>query len=118
MKSTLFLTMLGIGMVFSLAQAQPMSVLGDDEIFLIVKGQKAECMGVAPMECLQVKTSLEQPEWENFSAKIEGFDWKEGESTLLKVKTTKIDHPPADAPNIHYQLIETVVIMPSINENE
>jgi len=34
----------------------------------------------------------------------------------LKVKTTKIDNPPADASNVRYELVETVAIMPSVIE--
>lgn len=116
MKSTMTAAILGFGLMIGVAQAQPVSILGDDEAFLIVKGQKAECMGVAPMQCLQVKNSFDQPEWENFFAGIEGFEFTEGESTLLKVKTTKIDNPPADASSIRYELIETVAVMPSMIE--
>ncbi len=90
-------------------------ILHEDEIFLIVKGQKAECVGVAPMECLQVKYSLDQVEWENFYAGIEGFEFIEGESALLKVKTTQIKNPPADMSNIHYELLEKIVVMPSVD---
>ena len=116
MKSTVIATILGLGLTLSMSQAQPVSILGDDEAFLIVKGQTAECMGVGPMECLQVKHSFDQPEWENFFAHIQGFEFTEGESALLKVKTTKIENPPADAPNIRYELVETVAIMPSVVE--
>lgn len=113
MKSTAIAIILGLGLTLSMSQAQPVSILGDDEAFLIVKGQKAECMGVGPMECLQVKYSFDQPEWENFFANIQGFEFTEGESALLKVKTTKIENPPADASNIRYDLVETVAIIPS-----
>lgn len=116
MKSKILSTMFGLGIAISLVQAQPVSILGDDEMFLIVKGQKADCMGVGPMKCLQVKNSLDQTDWQNFFAGIEGFEFTEGESTLLKVKATRIDNPPADASSIRYELIETVAVMPSIVE--
>ncbi len=111
-KSTLIASIVGLGLMINMSQAQPVSFLGDDELFLIVKSQKAECMGVAPMECLQVKTSLDQADWQNFFSVINGFEFTEGESTLLKVKATHIDNPPADGSSIQYELIETVVVMP------
>lgn len=114
MKSAMIGVILSLGLTMSISNAQPISILGDDEAFLLVKGQKAECMGVGPMECLQVKNNFDQPEWENFYANIQGFEFTEGETTLLKVKKTNIDNPPADAPSIRYELVETVAVMPSL----
>ena len=113
-KLNMILGISGLSLLLSFQSAMAQTVtLGDEEQFLIIHGQKADCVGVAPMKCLQVKRSLDQPEWENFYTNIHGFEFKEGETALLKVKATKIDHPPADASNIRYELLETVITMPN-----
>ncbi|WP_426478981.1 DUF4377 domain-containing protein [Chryseobacterium sp. CBSDS_008] len=79
---------------------------GDEKTF-IVGPQTADCTGVAPMKCLQVKENASES-WTNFYSNIEGFTYEPGYEYVLKVKTEKVDNPPADASSIKYTLVEQV----------
>ena len=79
---------------------------GDEKTF-IVGPQTADCTGVAPMKCLQVKEKASE-NWTNFYTNIEGFTYEPGYEYVLKVKTEKIANPPADASSIKYTLIKQV----------
>ncbi|MFC3158151.1 protein of unknown function [Chryseobacterium arachidis] len=79
---------------------------GNEKTF-IVGPETADCNGVVPMKCLQVK---ETPagNWTNFYSNIEGFTYEPGFEYVLKVKTEKIENPPADGSSIKYTLIKQV----------
>ncbi|GAB0157423.1 hypothetical protein CHRYSEOSP005_26980 [Chryseobacterium sp. Alg-005] len=79
---------------------------GDEKTF-IIGPETADCTGVAPMKCLQVKEKQED-NWTNFYSNIEGFTYEPGYEYVLKVKTEKIANPPADASSIKYTLIKQV----------
>ncbi|KFF12466.1 DUF4377 domain-containing protein [Chryseobacterium soli] len=79
---------------------------GDEKTF-IVGPQTADCTGVAPMKCLQVKEKASE-NWTNFYSNIEGFTYEPGYEYVLKVKTEKIANPPADASSIKYTLVQQV----------
>jgi hypothetical protein len=79
---------------------------GDEKTF-IVGPQTADCTGVAPMKCLQVKEKASE-DWTNFYTNIEGFTYEPGYEYVLKVKTEKIANPPADASSIKYTLVKQV----------
>ncbi|WP_067583878.1 META and DUF4377 domain-containing protein [Endozoicomonas ascidiicola] len=64
--------------------------------FIYVAPEKAECMGVAPMECLQIRESEEEP-WALHFGNIEGFDFQEGNAYRLRIKEFDVPNPPADA---------------------
>ncbi|PJJ67164.1 uncharacterized protein DUF4377 [Chryseobacterium geocarposphaerae] len=78
-----------------------------DEKTFIVGPQTADCTGVAPMKCLQVK---EKPtdNWSNFYTNIEGFTYEPGYEYVIKVKTEKVENVPADASSIKYTLIKQI----------
>ncbi|QQY34713.1 DUF4377 domain-containing protein [Chryseobacterium gleum] len=59
------------------------------------------------MKCLQVKEN-DSENWTNFYSSIEGFTYEPGYEYVLKVKTEKIENPPADASSIRYTLVEQV----------
>lgn len=82
------------------------TINGDEKTF-IVGPETADCTGVAPMKCLQVKEKQEE-NWTNFYSNIEGFTYEPGYEYILKVKTEKIANPPADASSIKYTLIRQV----------
>lgn len=108
---------LGIGLSLGLGQAfAQTSVLEDSEEFLIVRGEQAPCAGVAPMMCLQIKRSFDQSGWELFYSPIQGFELTQGESSLLRVKVTEVEDPPADSSSLRYELVDVVAVMPSIIE--
>ncbi|MBK1897053.1 DUF4377 domain-containing protein [Chryseobacterium paridis] len=78
-----------------------------NEKTLIVGPQTADCTGVAPMKCLQVKENASE-NWGNFYSNIEGFTYEPGYEYVLKVKTEKIANPPADGSSIKYTLLKQV----------
>lgn len=82
-------------------------VSNGNEKTLIVGPQTADCTGVAPMKCLQVKENA-SGNWTNFYSNIEGFTYEPGYEYVLQVKTEKIANPPADASSIKYTLIKQV----------
>lgn len=85
----------------------PANVSGGDEKTFIVAPQTVDCTGVAPMKCLQVKET-QSGNWTNFYSNIEGFTYEPGYEYVLKVKTEKIQNPPADASSIKYTLVKQV----------
>jgi hypothetical protein len=103
LKSTVFTFCL-----FALTQCKSMSnPSGNDEKTFIIASETADCTGVAPMKCLQVKEK-ESDSWENLYTNIEGFTYEPGFEYVLKVKTEKIENPPMDASSIKYILVKQV----------
>ncbi len=95
MKKIVFLLL--VTLTSSLGSAQEI-------IEMWVKENKANCTGVAPMECLQVKYGNEK-DWELFYSSIEGFDYTAGYRYHLKVVKSKRPAPvPADASAYTYTL--------------
>jgi len=80
---------------------------GGEEKTFIVGPQTADCTGVAPMKCLQVKET-QSGSWTNFYSNIEGFTYEPGYEYVLKVKTEKIANPPMDGSSIKYTLVKQV----------
>lgn len=80
---------------------------GENEKTFIIASETADCTGVAPMKCLQIK---EKPtdNWSFFYSNIEGFTYEPGYEYVLKVKTEKRENVPADASSIKYTLIKQV----------
>lgn len=91
-----------------LAQCKSMNnTSGNDEKTFIIASETADCTGVAPMKCLQVKEKGSE-DWQNFYSNIEGFTYQPGFEYTLKVRTEKIENPPADASSIRYILVKEV----------
>lgn len=70
---------------------------------------KTECSsGAGKMQCLYVHKgeSLDHPKWETFYAPIEGFQFEEGYLKKLKIKSEKIENPPADGSSIKYVMVK------------
>lgn len=74
---------------------------------LYIDSELADCVGVAPMKCMKIKESPDA-EWEFFYQSIDGFTYEPGYQYQVSVKTTNVPNPPADAPNIRYQLISVL----------
>lgn len=95
--------------IFTLTQctATADATSGANEKTFIIGPQTADCTGVVPMKCLQVK---ETPtgEWTNFYTNINGFTYEPGYEYVLKVKTQKIANPPADGSSIKYTLLKQI----------
>jgi len=74
---------------------------------LYVGPELVDCVGVAPMQCMQVK---EDPngEYQNFFSSIEGFTFEPGYTYELRVNVESIANPPADGSSLRYTLVEIV----------
>lgn len=81
-------------------------------VTLFVGPEKAECVGVAPQECLQVRYSPEE-EYQFFYSNIEGFNYEPGYDYELLVQKTPIANTPADASSIQWTLLEVVSKTPA-----
>lgn len=82
-----------------------------ETIKLQVKENTEPCVGVAPMDCLQVKEGNTK-NWSNFYSSIEGFDYQPGFSYKLKViksKTPTVNGQlPSDVSAYQYKLKKIV----------
>lgn len=108
-KFTTFLT-LTVSVIFVMVLTQCTSsanMSSANEKTLIVGPETADCTGVAPMKCLQVKENASDS-WTNFYTNIEGFTYEPGYEYVLKVKTEKIENPPADGSSIKYTLVKQI----------
>jgi hypothetical protein len=86
---------------------------GQNEV-MYINGVLANCVGVGPMKCMQVKKDLKQTEWENFYGNIEGFNYQEGFTYTLKINKIKLENPPADGSSVKYKLLEIVDKKPMV----
>lgn len=75
------------------------------ERIVLVSGERKPCTGVAPTQCLQVRTEPGAP-WQNFYGDIEGFTWQEGVDYVLRIREYTLANPPADAPSRRWVLEE------------
>ncbi|NIG52310.1 META domain-containing protein [Chitinophaga sp. Cy-1792] len=86
--------------LFVSAQQQPITPKTE---VMYVKESKVPCTGVAPMECLQVKTANES-DWSNLYQNIQGFNYTPGYQYKLLVMVSPVKNPPADGSSIKYTL--------------
>lgn len=92
--------------ISALIQCKPnANASAENEKTIIVGPKTADCRGVVPMKCLQVKENT-SAEWNNFYSNIEGFTYEPGYEYVLKIKTEKIANPPADGSSIKYKLVQ------------
>ncbi len=78
-----------------------------EEVTWIVGPELAECVGVGPQTCMQIKENPED-EWQLFYDSIEGFEYEEGNEYVIRVLVEPVENPPADASSLSYTLIEVV----------
>lgn len=64
--------------------------------------------GTFETECMQIKWTKDQPEWEYFYGQIEGFNFEKGYEYELIVREEKVENPPADASSVKYILVKEV----------
>lgn len=79
---------------------------------LFVGPELKDCMGVAPMQCMQVAPSAEGP-WSLFYSEIEGFRYEPGFTYELRVRKETVANPPADGSSLRYTLVEQVAKLPA-----
>lgn len=102
------ITLFSTGCIFILFQCTAGSGISErDEKTIIIGAETADCTGVAPMKCLQVKESA-NGKWTNLYNNIEGFTYEPGYEYVLKIKEEKAENPPADGSSIKYILIKEI----------
>lgn len=74
---------------------------------MTIKEEQADCTGVAPQKCFQVKYKNSK-DWEFFYDHIEGFEYTPGYRYVIDVKRTKRKNVPADASAYTYKLKKIV----------
>lgn len=72
-----------------------------------VAPQPVRCTGVAPMDCLQVRSTPAEP-WSRWYAGIEGFAYQPGYQYVLEVDEYRVAQPPADGSSIRWVLKRVV----------
>lgn len=72
-----------------------------------VAPQPVRCTGVAPVDCLQVRSSPAEP-WSLWYAGIEGFAYQPGYQYVLEVDEYRVAQPPADGSSIRWVLKRVV----------
>ena len=90
------------------------SLEGGKTRFIYVQGKTAPCVGVAPMQCLQVREDKNAP-WQHHYGQIEGFTPEPGLNYRLRIKEFDVANPPADAPSKRWVLdmvVESEVVKP------
>lgn len=71
-----------------------------------IGSQYQDCVGVAPMKCLQVTKPNGSPEL--FYNSIEGFNYQEGFAYQIEVSSKPVANPPADGSSIKYKLVKII----------
>lgn len=98
--STKFLMVIAIGLL-------SFSCSNSTSKIIYIADTKADCVGVAPQKCLQIKEN-EKSDWTYFYNDIEDFDYEEGFFYKIKVDVINIENPPADGSSLKYRLIEVL----------
>lgn len=80
---------------------------GDRPLFIAAKTEPCSA-GAMKKDCMKVKYSADNPEWELFYNNIEGFTYEPGNEYELIVNVEKVDNPPADASDLKYTLVKEV----------
>lgn len=87
-----------------------MKYQGEAEIqFLEIAAETKSCVGVAPMQCLQVREikyddgkKVAVGEWSNFYGEIEGYQHQQGIRNIVRVKRFTRANPAADQSKYAY----------------
>lgn len=80
---------------------------GQEGRLLEIAPYRTACIGVGPMNCLQVREQGEE-NYSLFYSRIEGFEFEPGYAYTLRVKVTPVENAPADASARRYSLLEVV----------
>lgn len=74
---------------------------------LYIQDKLADCIGVAPMKCMQVRGQPGES-WSLFYQQIEGFTFEPGYRYQLEVTKERLTDVPADASSLRYRLVKVV----------
>ncbi|MHC5309628.1 DUF4377 domain-containing protein [Myroides sp. LJL116] len=78
-----------------------------DLFTLFVASELADCVGVAPQKCMQVKQSEDAP-WEMMYSSIEGFTYEPGYEYKLEVRSEQVENAPMDASSLRIILVNQI----------
>ena len=81
------------------------------EVIYRVNSFRVPCVGVGPMQCLQIQRGDDASgQWQFFYSQIRGFDFEPGYLYRLRVRETRLPpaQVPADASSIRYDLVEVL----------
>lgn len=70
---------------------------------LVIADRMADCTGVAPMKCLQIKLPQDE-KWTLFYGVIENFQYIAGYTYVARVAVDTVKNPPADGSSKKYRL--------------
>ncbi len=84
---------------------------------LVIADRMADCTGVAPMKCLQVKRPQDE-KWTLFYGAIENFQYIAGYTYVARVAVDTVKNPPADASNLKYRLRKVLHRERTASENQ
>lgn len=88
-------------------EAAPPSAAEGELKTLFVGPELVDCVGVAPMECMQVRENPNE-DYTFFYQQIEGFTFEPGYEYELLVRVTNVENPPADGSSLRYTLVSVV----------
>ncbi len=71
--------------------------------FIYVAAETKDCTGVAPMKCLQIRETKEEP-WKLHYGRIIGFEHHPGTEYRLRIKEDKVAKPAADQSSLIWYL--------------
>jgi len=92
----------------------PMPSASAVQKFIYVASERVACTGVAPMQCLQVRSSPDEP-WQPFHGEIIGFDPEPGIEYRLRIYEDDLPNPPTDGSSKRWFLdmvVEQRVVKP------
>ncbi|MFD4356334.1 DUF4377 domain-containing protein [Nocardia sp. NPDC058518] len=84
----------------------------EDAVRMFVAAEQVDCQGVAPMRCMQVRYSPDEP-WQLFYDGITGFTYEPGYTYELLVRVDPVQNPPADHSSLRYDLIQVEAKIPA-----
>jgi hypothetical protein len=84
-------------------------------VTLFVGAEQVDCVGVAPQQCLQVRSAPDQ-DYQLFYSDIKGFEYEPGYDYELLVQKNPVENPPADASSLKWRLIEVISKTPAAVE--
>jgi heat shock protein HslJ len=82
---------------------EPYSSKNAQTRFIYVAALTKDCTGVAPMKCLQIRESKDEP-WKLSYIPIQGFEHIPGIEYRLRIKEDKNPNPAADSPSVTWYL--------------
>lgn len=106
MRSVVFAAAASFGLLAG-CQSNDLATEGGNRQLLYVHDALVECVGVVPMQCMQVRNDP-AGDWSYFYSNIEGFTYEHGYRYTLSIDVFDIANPPADASSKRYVLVDVL----------